>query len=134
MLCKLSGKHAQLHMEHMPTCQPNLSEVQMRLCCYYMHDIIHSMPFITSWLTLITKVATINFPEKTRNLLLLSSICFYCFDTTITFHNLTLWEYWYTGVVQSDISVACYSHAPITPIYKFRLTLPIEDINDPLHF
>jgi hypothetical protein len=93
MLFKFSGKHAQLHMEHMPTCQPNLSQAQMHLCCYYMHDLIHSMPFITSWLTLITKVATIIFLEKTRNLLLLSSIYFtvlillLCF-ITLLFENI----------------------------------------------
>jgi hypothetical protein len=63
-----------------------------------------------------------SFLIKTRNLLLLLTALF----TTLRklwWSPLALWEYWYTGVIESDISIAkvlqIFLFAPFELNYKF---------------
>ena len=67
---------------------------------------------------LITESYKFSLPMKTGNLLLLFTALLQLLQSPLAF-----WEHWYTGVVESDVSIAkvllIFSFAPPESNYKF---------------
>jgi hypothetical protein len=105
MLCKFSLLvRIAIFWAHTYTTELEIDAMLVGLYC--MINIIHTTPHYYLIPTLLaTERYTSLFPVKTRNLLLMVTILFYFFEST-AIKSLALWIYWYTYVVETDVSIA----------------------------